>query len=65
MNNDDNKEENLKINSLNNEKKDDTVKEPDSNLMQKKQKTRQHSFKKKSAIKLGQGSWRPGRSPQL
>ncbi len=34
-NNDDNKKENLKVNSLNNEKKDETTKDPNSNIIQK------------------------------
>ena len=38
MNNNDNKKENLKVDSLNNEKKDESIKEPDSNLIQKKTK---------------------------
>ncbi len=54
MNNDDNKEENLKIDSLNNEKKDDTVKEPDSNLIQKKQTSKKFEFSNYKSITMRQ-----------
>ena len=44
-NNDDTKKENLKVDSLNNEKKDETAKDPNSNIIQKNKKFELSNYK--------------------
>ncbi len=54
MTNDHNKNENLKVDSLNNEKKDETTEEPDLNLIQKNQKNKKFEFSNYKSITMRQ-----------